>query len=500
MSRRKMGGGVCSADGRVWIEQLESRNLFSAVAPVAHAALAFAAARAPEFGFSPGIIRRTSASDATSAWAPGDYFGAGPAARSHSDWSSRDNGGLDNFAPEAGGTLSPAIDSSSYVRDLWSGGAANALGFQIDYRPDFQFGGWTAPNFAFAGAVELNLHGPAVHIGYGESWTATWTGADVQTAAPASNSDLVRGTDYSAGTDMTAAPAPALVVMEQVITFATFHDAAMNVAPWAFHMPGEYDGPMGARLPDTDTVIVVGGSSSSTTQVSNAPAPSGAAPVADPASGSKAIAAAEATRAAAAIFRAVEPPTPLALTPAGVSKSAAGSVGAVQTTPSSNAASVNAAVSVSSGALSAARRPAGLAAVFFGTAPLTRQAALVADGVYAATGLLPAADSHVPEALSAMSAPPSLAAQVAYNFLRLDPAAVFPDTIAAFVNEWASIPSAVSQPSAAGAWAVTAAVLGLDAVLLGAWYRRTRRNKQEIRPDAFASQEVHIERLAERWM
>lgn len=489
MSRQKMGGGVCGADGRVWVEQLESRSLFSAVAPVAHAALEFAAARAPEFGFSPGIIRRPSAADATSAWAPSDYFDAGPVATgSPSVWSAHDNGGLGTFAPEAAGTLTPAIDPLSYVRDsLWSGGVATGLGLQLGYRPDFQLGAWTAPNFAFAESVELNLNGSAVHLGYGESWAA----------APASNFDLVRGMDYPAGTDVAAAPAPAVLVLEQVVAFATFREVAMNVAPWAFHMPGEYDGPIGPRLPDTDTVIVVGGSSGSTTQVSGAPAPSQA----DPASGGKALAAAEATRAAAAIFRAVEPPTPLALTPSGISKTPAGPIGAGQATPSSsNAASVNGALSASSSPLSAARRPAGLAAVFFGTAPLTRQAALVADGVYAATGLLPAAASQVPEALSAISAPPSLAVHVAYNFLRLDPAAVFPDTIAAFVNEWASIPSAVSQPSAAGAWAVTAAVLGLDAVLLGAWYRRSRRAKQQVSPDPFASSEVHIERLGERWM
>ena len=488
MSRQKMGGGVCGADGRVWVEQLESRSLFSAVAPVAHAALEFAAARAPEFGFSPGVIRRPSAADATSAWASSGYFDPGlVATASPSVWSARDNGGLGTFAPEAAGTLTPAIDPSSYVRDsLWSGGAATALGLQLGYRPDFQLGEWIAPNFAFAASVELNLNVSAVHLDYGESWTGF---------------DLARGMDYPAGTDVAAAPAPAALVLEQVVAFATFHEVAINVAPWAVHMPGEFDGPIGARLPDTDTVIVVGGSSSSSTQVSNAPAPSGAAPVTDPASGAKAVAATEATRAAAAIFRAVEPATPLALTPSGVSKTAAGPVGAVQTTPSSsNAASVNGALSASSSPLSAARHPAGLAAVFFGTAPLTRQAGLVADGVYAATGLLPAAASQVPEALSAISAPPSLAAHVAYNFLRLDPAAVFPDTIAAFVNEWASIPSAVSQPSAAGAWAVTAAVLGLDAVLLGAWYRRSRRAKQQVSPDPFASQEVHIERLGERWM
>lgn len=89
---------------------------------------------------------------------------------------------------------------------------------------------------------------------------------------------------------------------------------------------------------------------------------------------------------------------------------------------------------------------------------------------------------------------------MAYGFVRLNPGMIFPGSVVTFVNEWATLSGSELPTSSSGAWAVTAAVLGVDAVLLGAWYRRTRRGRQETRPDPRASCEVHVEQFAERLM
>jgi len=489
MSRRKTSAGVCGADGRVWIEQLESRSLLSAAAALVHPALEWApaAANGPEVGFAPALIRRAYASDAISVGAQGGYGGDGQLAV------------VSTFGAALPASVIPAIDRASYLGDAPWGGAAG-FGYQFGYRTDLQAGVWSVPDFTSSNNASAGyaVYGSAVHVAFSEWWAVAWAGPDTQSAAPAASADQVRTIGYPGAPDGSAGPTADV----QILGFAAFHEVGIAATPWAYHTSGGYDDAMGRRLPDSDTVVVVvGGESGAPAQPPVGSAQSPTSPITDPPAGVKAAAATEALRAAASsVFRAVEPPTPLALTPSSAQRFAEGPAGALQTAPVAVASAHANALAASSGALAAARRPATLAAVFFGTAPITRDAALVADGVYAATGLLPAAAAQAPDVLSAISAPQALAAHVAYNFLRLDPGTIFPDTIAAFVNEWASMPSVVTQPSVAGAWAVTAAVLGIDAVLVGVWYRRSRRARQEVRPDAHAAPQVHLERLGERWL
>lgn len=195
--------------------------------------------------------------------------------------------------------------------------------------------------------------------------------------------------------------------------------------------------------------------------------------------------------------------TPLAVTPqANVGQSGAtgslwAAARATATPPAFKVVTASSSSVSSSGVHSAA--PGLPVAALVGFAPSGRGAGLIADAVQIANGSLAGKGAEtVSDALATLTAPESLAAHVAYSFVHLSPEGVFPEALAAFVNEWASLPTAEFQSSAIGAWAVTAAVLAVDAVLLGTWYRGRLSRKRQVRPDAFASAQSHIETFSER--
>jgi hypothetical protein len=81
------------------------------------------------------------------------------------------------------------------------------------------------------------------------------------------------------------------------------------------------------------------------------------------------------------------------------------------------------------------------------------------------------------EAVTVQAIQQSLPAQVTYNFIRFD-AASFQDAVAAFANELATIakPAGVHR-STTRAWVITGTVLAVDAILVGYW--RLKKRKQE---------------------
>lgn len=75
----------------------------------------------------------------------------------------------------------------------------------------------------------------------------------------------------------------------------------------------------------------------------------------------------------------------------------------------------------------------------------------------------------------------AVAAPVA-ELLHLTPATAFADALAAFTDESASIPT-IRRPSVSRAWAITAAVVAIDAALVGYWYsRRSAKQNRKLIP------------------
>lgn len=177
--------------------------------------------------------------------------------------------------------------------------------------------------------------------------------------------------------------------------------------------------------------------------------------------------------------------TPLALTPAAraievattASAPAAGTL-VVHATPARGAAET-AANSIPSPAETApAGHPIGLLAAALPAVMHSPQSvALISDAVQTASGMMQVTGniaSHATDLFSSAIPADSVPATVAYNFVHID--AAFNDAVTAFANELASMsaPGAASH-STLRAWAITAAVIGFDTVLLAYWYRKVRR-------------------------
>jgi len=85
------------------------------------------------------------------------------------------------------------------------------------------------------------------------------------------------------------------------------------------------------------------------------------------------------------------------------------------------------------------------------------------------------------EAVTVDAIQQSLPARATYNFIRFD-AASFQDAVAAFANELATLTKpAGAHHSTTRAWIITGTVLGLDAIFLGYWHLKARKqNKKQL--------------------
>jgi hypothetical protein len=101
----------------------------------------------------------------------------------------------------------------------------------------------------------------------------------------------------------------------------------------------------------------------------------------------------------------------------------------------------------------------------------TAVAGKVADG-------LAYASNKAGDALSLLSSGDSMDSAATYNFVHFNPSFLLNDAMAAFSQESASL-SFVPMPthSTVRAWSITAAVIGLDLLLIGYCYQRGRRQK-----------------------
>lgn len=109
-----------------------------------------------------------------------------------------------------------------------------------------------------------------------------------------------------------------------------------------------------------------------------------------------------------------------------------------------------------------------------------------------ATGWVQSAAATVARAFESPTldapAPAGYFAPVAYNLLRLNPAALFNDRIAAIIGESASLSPMATSPHHNRAWAITGAVVAADAMLVGFWHfdrrrkLRAARKRQTARP------------------
>ena len=108
---------------------------------------------------------------------------------------------------------------------------------------------------------------------------------------------------------------------------------------------------------------------------------------------------------------------------------------------------------------------------------------LATTGASAATTVVPQVTN---EAKSFAAAAPivvqetAAVAQAVIHINPIDAVATFSDSLAAFARDCAGIGTAkVDAPSSHRAWAITGAVLATDAILIGQWYARRSRNRQE---------------------
>jgi hypothetical protein len=85
------------------------------------------------------------------------------------------------------------------------------------------------------------------------------------------------------------------------------------------------------------------------------------------------------------------------------------------------------------------------------------------------------------EAVTVDAIQQSLPARATYNFIRFDTAS-FQDAVAALANELATLTRpAGAHHSTTRAWIITGTVLGLDAIFLGYWHLKTRKqNKNQL--------------------
>lgn len=91
------------------------------------------------------------------------------------------------------------------------------------------------------------------------------------------------------------------------------------------------------------------------------------------------------------------------------------------------------------------------------------------------------ASNKATDALALMASADGLVGTPAYNFVHFNPTALLNDAMAAFSRESASlsfIPLPVHSPTRA--WSITAAVIGLDLLLLGYCHRKNQRQKAVI--------------------
>jgi hypothetical protein len=171
---------------------------------------------------------------------------------------------------------------------------------------------------------------------------------------------------------------------------------------------------------------------------------------------------------------AVDPPTPLALTPARPAvQSQVGGRGWSVPTPSAVGAVV---AKTSDNVQVSTSKPHVALGTFAMAMPAS---AAFADGETIAVqiaGAVANASNKAADALALMASPESVRVAVAYNFIHFNPAAMLNDSIASFTNESASLaPIAAPAASSGRAWAITAAVVGLDFLFVGCWYQKTRR-------------------------
>ena len=98
----------------------------------------------------------------------------------------------------------------------------------------------------------------------------------------------------------------------------------------------------------------------------------------------------------------------------------------------------------------------------------------VADG-------LAYASNKAADALAMLAQSDPLGSATSYNFVHFNPSLLLNDALAAFSQESASL-CFVAMPthSTARAWSVTAAVIGLDLLLIGYCYQRNRRQKTVV--------------------
>jgi hypothetical protein len=114
----------------------------------------------------------------------------------------------------------------------------------------------------------------------------------------------------------------------------------------------------------------------------------------------------------------------------------------------------------------------------FGTIAMAAPANAVFAGGATAQFAVSVADASnkAADTLALIASADSVRGVVAYNFIHFNPAAMLNDAIASFTNESASLPpAAVSAVSTGRAWAITAAVVGVDLLFVGYWYQKTKR-------------------------
>jgi hypothetical protein len=120
--------------------------------------------------------------------------------------------------------------------------------------------------------------------------------------------------------------------------------------------------------------------------------------------------------------------------------------------------------------------------IYLGTVAMAEPAEVVLTASPAVAGVavngLASASNKAADALALIASPEDLAVAATYNFVHFNPSVLLNDAIAAFSQESASL-SFVPLPthSTARAWSITVAVVGLDLLLLGYCYQKSRRQR-----------------------
>ena len=351
----------------------------------------------------------------------------------------------------SGGGISSVVPEPSWQYRVQGTGARTS--------PDVAYDANTSSGFAVYDSVSYQGYSGWGVVGGTSAGTPQW-------AALVAIADQGRALNHLGSLDGATQTLPDLYSL----TSSAFHDVTQGRSSFFFSSAPGYDAVTGLGTPKAQNIIAA---------LSGATASSAASVAANAKTGSTSVKKAAMSSAAVQSAAAGAPvsPVPAARAIFADSTPIAAEVRSTSVSYSaSNGGTVLAVINMTEArppAEAQAGAPEGIARTFF-----------AADAGVSSLGAIRTASGWLtaPSAPAALdsAAPQTHEPQIAYDFLRLDPAVLFNDATNALIQETASISAAgaASLEEHPWAWLVTAAVVTADAVLIARWQLARRRQRQ----------------------